>query len=295
MKPFARTRLWCAALLLGAASLWASAAGAAERGALFKLSNGRHTMYLFGGLPAGTADFYPLEPRLAQALDEASALVVQTDIREQLFQPQAYRDSLMRQPGAATAPLPERLQPRVERVLQRAGLPSHMASTLKPWGVPVVMGFLRGFKQGYRLAFATDIELLQQVGQRKLPVLELENASEQASMLDRLELAQMERLMSDYLADEESGNAAQRWNRLAYAWRVADKAGLMALAVEQDSHDFVQKVLKDKRHALMAAKLTDLIHTRDKIVATVGVLHLYGPGSVPEQLRERGISVEQLY
>ena len=295
MKLRVRPRLWYTILLLVAAVVLAASAQAGERGALFKLTNGKHSMMLFGGLPAGTPDFYPLEPRLAKAMDEASVLVVQYDIREQLFQPQAYRAGLMRQANDQSPVLPDAVQARVARVLQRAGLPPAMASTLKPRGVPVVMGFLRGFKQGYRLALATDIELLQQAEKRKLPVLELESASDQANLLDRLDAAQLTSLMSDYLAEEESGQAAHRWERLTYAWRVADRAGLMALAVEPEHRDLVQKLLKEKRHAQMADKLVDLINTRDKIFTTVGVLHLYGPGSLPEQLRERGIFVEQLY
>jgi hypothetical protein len=38
-----------------------------ERGALFKVSSGGHTMHLFGTIHVGLPGFYPLEPRVADA------------------------------------------------------------------------------------------------------------------------------------------------------------------------------------------------------------------------------------
>src|SRR4051794_23511472 len=59
--------------------LAAPAAMAAERGALFRVGLAGHTMYLFGTLHVGLPEFYPLEPRIAGALAEASTLALEID------------------------------------------------------------------------------------------------------------------------------------------------------------------------------------------------------------------------
>ena len=51
----------------------------ADRGALFKVSANGHTMYLFGTMHVGVPEFYPLEPRIAQAVAGASTLALEID------------------------------------------------------------------------------------------------------------------------------------------------------------------------------------------------------------------------
>src|SRR4051812_44851267 len=59
--------------------LTAGAAFGADRGALFKVSGSGHTMYLFGTMHVGQPGFYPLEPRIADAVKNASTLALEID------------------------------------------------------------------------------------------------------------------------------------------------------------------------------------------------------------------------
>ena len=60
-------------------ALFCLAAHAADRGALFSATLNGHTMLLFGTLHVGQSGFYPLEPRIAQALASASTLALEID------------------------------------------------------------------------------------------------------------------------------------------------------------------------------------------------------------------------
>ena len=51
-------------------------ASALQRGALFKVTAAGHSMLLFGTMHVGLPEFYPLEPRLAQAIANASTLAL---------------------------------------------------------------------------------------------------------------------------------------------------------------------------------------------------------------------------
>ncbi len=52
---------------------------APNRGALFKVQKGGHTLYLFGTIHVGSKDFYPLEPRVAAVLKQAPVLALEID------------------------------------------------------------------------------------------------------------------------------------------------------------------------------------------------------------------------
>lgn len=53
--------------------------GPADRGALFSATLNGHTMLLLGTLHVGQSSFYPLAPRIAQALAAASTLALEID------------------------------------------------------------------------------------------------------------------------------------------------------------------------------------------------------------------------
>src|SRR5450830_1464755 len=54
-------------------------AGSAQHGALFKIQDAHHTIYLFGTIHVGAENFYPLAPRVMQALEQAPAIALEID------------------------------------------------------------------------------------------------------------------------------------------------------------------------------------------------------------------------
>ena len=57
----------------------AHAPTAPARGALWRISDGARSLYLFGTIHVGQPDFYPLEPRIMEALQAAPALALELD------------------------------------------------------------------------------------------------------------------------------------------------------------------------------------------------------------------------
>ena len=72
--------MFCGLFLLPLPAAFAEAPPAAvNRGALFKVQDASHTLYLFGTIHVGAPDFYPLEPTVTRALHEAGALALEID------------------------------------------------------------------------------------------------------------------------------------------------------------------------------------------------------------------------
>lgn len=271
---------------------------AVDRGALFKVSGGGHTMLLFGTMHVGQPEFYPLEPRIAQAVAHASTLALEVD---PLMPPElvakAVRDYGMASPGSK---LPPALAARLARTLGKAGLDPTAMAPLKPWMVAMVLGVSEYARLGYRIDLAVDAHLAGLARASKVKVLELESIDAQMALFGSLSDADQLRYLDDSLALIESGKQRAEVRQVVDAWSTADRAALDALAarVEQDTTyagRFVRDVLLDGRNGGLADKLLLLLAREDNTVAAIGVLHLLGKHSVPALMRAKGVTVERVY
>lgn len=274
----------------------------ADRGALFKVSANGHTMYLFGTMHVGVPAFYPLEPRIEQAVAGASALALEIDSRRD---PAAMAEAVgkhgMNAPGVSLYDqMAPELRERLVKVMGRAGVDAGAVAGLKPWLVVVMLALSEYGAQGYSPDLAVDLHLAQLARAKGVPVMELESVDSQLSLFSGMPLAQQFRLLAEVVAMIEQGEQAAEVRQVIAAWSGADKAGLDAIArrIEEDqtvSGRFLQKVLLEQRNVTMAEKLAQLLAQKNNSVAAVGVLHLVGKTSVPALLRARGMAVERVY
>lgn len=284
-------------LMLALAPAWG-----AERGALFKISDSSHTMYLFGTMHVGLPEFYPLEPRIAQAVQNASVLALEVD----LLQDPAKLGAAM-QTHAVLAPGKPGFQDRspafrkrVEKALKKANIDPAQVARFKPWLVATTLTLAGYASEGYQAELAVDIKLGQMARAGKVPVIELESISAQFAMFDRLGVEEQWKFLEESIDMMENGKQRAEMRQIVDAWASADKAALDAVAakVEGDtsvSGKFMQKVLLEERNGPLADKLAALLAKQDKSVAAIGVLHLVGKNSVPALLGAKGLAVERVY
>jgi uncharacterized protein YbaP (TraB family) len=278
--------------------LAANPALATERGALFKVTGGGHSMYLFGTMHVGLAEFYPLEPRIAQAVAGASTLALELD---PAVAP-AVAEKAMREHGMAAAgqTMPAALAARLARVLEQAGINPAVTAPLKPWLVATLLAMREYEAQGYRADLGVDSYLATLARVGKVKLIELESLDGQMSMFGQLSHAEQLRYLDESLAMIESGRQRAEIRTVVDAWRNADRGALDALA-ERAQNDtsmagrFVQQVLLDGRNGALADKLLQLLAREDKTVAAIGVLHLLGKQSVPALMQAKGVTVERVY
>jgi uncharacterized protein YbaP (TraB family) len=288
--------------VLGALLLLSMAAGvpahATERGALFKVAGGGHTLYLFGTMHVGRPDFYPFEKRLDAALAKAPVLALEIDPG---FAPEVAARAMQKYaaapPGMTTPPA---LASRLAAALAAQGIPPDALAAFKPWLVATVLSVGEFTKLGYSQADAVDVRLAQLARQRKVKVIELESVESQMALLNSLSLEQQWTFVDETLTQMASGEAAREAHQIANAWATADQKGLEKIAakVEQDDSvggKFTREVLLDGRNGALADGIAGLLAKADHSVAAIGVLHLIGKGSVPERLKNKGLSVERVY
>ncbi|RYF03210.1 MAG: TraB/GumN family protein [Oxalobacteraceae bacterium] len=257
-------------------------------------------MLLFGTLHVGQSSFYPLAPRIAQALAAASTLALEIDPA----QPRAALQRAVRSHGMLVAgeddygAMPSAQKRRLDALILQGGLDAGTVLDYKPVLLATLLALAEYTKQGYRGDWSSEAWLARTA--RAADVLELESLSAQLSLLDRLSVPDRWRFLDEMMGAIESGALRSDARAMVQAWSTADRTALDAIAArcEADrsvSGQFVNAVLLKERNQKLADQLVRLLEAEQKTVAAVGILHLLGTGSVPALLQERGISVERIY
>jgi uncharacterized protein YbaP (TraB family) len=282
---------------------WADgAAQTSNQGALFKVSQEGHTLYLFGTIHVGAPDFYPLEPRVTKALEKASVLALEID---PLGDPgrmalAVQRHGIYQKGGPAQAELSPNYRAKLDRLLHQYQIETEVVRAMKPWLLASLLTVSEFSAQGYDTALAVDAWLSKQAHARKQTVVELESPESQMALFDSMSKEEELRFLEESIDGIEDQEQAQQAREITQAWRKADAAAFEALARKAEEDDtfsgkFVQKVLLDSRNPDLAVSIAKLLARENNSVAAIGVLHLVGPKSVPELLRKRGLAVERIY
>jgi len=295
--------MFCGLFLLPLPAALAEAAPVAQnRGALFRVQDAGHTLYLFGTIHVGAPDFYPLEPTLTQALEGAGALALEIDPGAD---PRAALRAVlkygMEAPGSQVpADCRQTLAPRLAPLLQKYGIAPEAVAPMKPWMLASMLAIGEFSKLGYRSDLAVDNYLSQQARARKIPVLELESMEGQLALFGAMTPVDQCRFLEDGVASIEDQEQSQEAREIANAWRTADAAAFDKLAAKAATDpsfaaQFVQKVLLDGRNPALADGIAKLLAREKSSLAAIGVLHLVGTKSVPDLLRQKGLKVERVY
>jgi len=293
--------MFCSLFWFALGPAWAAEPAAApNRGALFKVTQGARTLYLFGTIHVGAKDFYPLEPRMAGILKKAPVLALEID---PLGDPRQLAGAVQRHGMLAKGSSPA-LTPawraRLDRLLRLYRIEPESVAMMKPWLQASLLTVSEFAAQGYDAALAVDAHLSKQAHDAGQKIVELESAESQMALFDQMSAADQLLFLQEAIAGIEDKEQAAQAKEIVDAWRQADIKALdaMALKAEQDqtfSGRFVQKVLLDGRNPALADGMVKLMARENNSLAAVGVLHLLGKGSVPELLRKRGMTVERIY
>jgi uncharacterized protein YbaP (TraB family) len=273
-----------------------------NHGALFKVEQGGHTLYLFGTIHVGAPDFYPLEPRVAEVIAKAPVLALEIDPLgdQQQLARAVQRHGMVMRGGPAGPALSASWRLRLDRLLKQYGIEAETVAAMKPWLLASLLTVSEFSAQGYDASLAVDGYLSKQAHARGQKIVELESADSQMALFDKMSAADQLKFLEEAIAGIEDKEQANQAREIADAWRKADIAALDALAAKAAKDDsfsgrFVQKVLLDGRNPTLADGMVKLMARENNSLAAIGILHLVGNGSVPELLRKRGLKVERIY
>ncbi len=284
-------RVFVGVLLLSLSTAQAQA----DRGLFWKVEKDGRTSYLLGTVHFWKREWLPLNPTIEKAFAQSKTLAVELDPSQMDMASAAQRMML-----GANETLESRLgKPLYEQTKAEAaklGVPEAAITTVKPWGVMLMLAATKLQQLGFTPSAGLDSYLIQKAGASGKRIVELESGNQQLAMLDGLSARLQSAMLSDFLTNME--RTPQVIGDVFVAWKKGDAAGAYALNQKGFNDSEAKREFDDKflyqRDVLMTRKIEELLRQPGPHFIAVGSLHLVGPKSIVEQLKAKGYRVEQI-
>jgi uncharacterized protein YbaP (TraB family) len=275
------------------AALMASASVAAEP-ALWTVSGGNNTVYLFGSVHMLPEGGFSIDGRLAEALADAGKVCLEIDLGA-VDELEMQRLTLARVIDPEGRDLFTLLGPDADRVkaaADAAGLPLEPLAQFEPWFAGMMLSLLALQQHGFDIE--NGVERIVDASARAAgkPMCGFETADEQLALFDQMPAGQQSEFLLQ--AIEEAGDVEAETRRLLQAWREGDE-GTMTELFDEDFAGFPELVdrLVYDRNARWTDQIAELLDGEDDVLVVVGAGHLVGDRGVPALLEKRGFKVDR--
>jgi uncharacterized protein YbaP (TraB family) len=275
------------------AALMASASVAAEP-ALWTVSGGNNTVYLFGSVHMLPEGGFSIDGRLAEALADAGKVCLEIDLGA-VDELEMQRLTLARVIDPEGRDLFTLLGPAADRVkaaADAAGLPLEPLAQFEPWFAGMMLSLLALQQHGFDIE--NGVERIVDASARAAgkPMCGFETADEQLALFDQMPAGQQSEFLLQ--AIEEAGDVEAETRRLLQAWREGDE-GTMTELFDEDFAGFPELVdrLVYDRNARWTDQIAELLDGEDDVLVVVGAGHLVGDRGVPALLEKRGFKVDR--
>jgi uncharacterized protein YbaP (TraB family) len=268
---------------------------ATAKGILYEVKAATNTVYLFGSIHVGKADFYPLSEAVEAAYRQADVLAVEWDVSD--------KAAMMKLPPLSMYSPPDRLENHVtaatwQKLKSSMGPAAETFRLVKPAFLSMTLMMREYMRQGYDPKMAVDLHFIERASIDKKKIVELEGFELQVGILGGLSDEDGNAMLDQTLDGWRSGEALREIANLVSAWKSGDAARLETLIHDATNKDAgskkVWKVLLDDRNVGMTQKIATALEHGDRQFVVVGAGHLVGENSVTNLLKKQGLQVRQI-
>jgi len=278
-----------------AATLAMLAGGAAmAEPALWRVTAGDRTVWLFGSVHLLPEGGFAVEGALEAALAGADrvCMEIDADATDEVTQATVTMGRAVDPEGRD---LFELLGPEADRVrgaAEDAGVPIEALAMFEPWFAGITVSVMALQSHGYDVQHGVEQVIQAEARAAGKPGCGLETLDGQLDILDSLppEL-QAEILLQ---AIEEAAEIDRLIEPMVAAWRDGDEAGLER-SLEDDFGDYPElaETLIYDRNRRWASQVEDMLEGDEDVLLVVGAMHLVGERGLPALLEARGLQVER--
>jgi uncharacterized protein YbaP (TraB family) len=283
------------ATALAAAALAVIVAGkAGAEPALWQVTGGQGTVWLFGSVHLLPEGGFSVGGDLAKAIEGAKRVCMEID-------PNANDEAAKTSITLARAIDPkgrdlfELLGPDADRVRAKAAdadVPLDALAPFEPWFAGITVSVMALQAHGYDVEHGVEQVIEAAAAKGGKGGCGLETLDGQLGLLDGLPAnLQAEILMQ---AIDEAADVDELIGPMLEAWRAGDEAGLeKSLEEDFDGYPELADALIYRRNALWADQVSDMLRDGDDVLIVVGAMHLVGDRGLPALLEQRGYKVER--
>ena len=279
--------------ILASLSMLAGTAAQAEP-ALWRVTGGDRTVWLFGSVHLLPEGGFAVEGALEDALEDADrvCMEIDADATDEVTQATVTMGRAVDPEGRD---LFELLGPDADRVrgaAEDAGVPIEALAMFEPWFAGITVSVMALQSHGYDVQHGVEQVIQAEARAAGKPGCGLETLDGQLDMLDSLppEL-QAEILLQ---AIEEAAEIDRLIEPMVAAWRDGDEAGLER-SLDEDFGDYPElaETLIYGRNKRWASQVEDMLEGDEDVLLVVGAMHLVGERGLPALLEARGFQVER--
>ena len=267
--------------------------GAVAHPALWRLSRGATTIYLFGtvhALPAGVDWFAGPVARaygasgelVTEIIDRSPAEMRAIVVARALLPPGQNLREMLARPFRA----------RFEQTLRTNGLPVNAFDGFRPWYAAVVLSTRPLLASGFDPALGADAELAARATREARKHEALETAEYQLGLFATLPSATQLRYLREVVRDMPS--IQRELHAMVHAWEAGDAPHLARLMNEDNDDPHMRELLLVDRNKAWAQWISARLSRPGTVFVAVGAGHLAGPESVQVQLAAMGISATRI-
>jgi uncharacterized protein YbaP (TraB family) len=279
--------------MLAAAALGLLAAGTARaEPALWQVSGGASTVWLFGSVHLLPEGGFAVGGALEDALGEADRVCMEIDPAAQ-DEATTASITLQRAVDPEGRDLFELLGDDADRVraaAEKAGIPLEALAMFEPWFAGLTVSVLALQSHGYDVQHGVEQVIQAEARSGGKPGCGLETLDGQLGMLDALPAELQAGILMQ--AIEEAADIESLIEPMLSAWRDGDEAGLEA-SLEDDFEGYPElaEALIYRRNERWADQVAGMLEDDEDVLVVVGAMHLVGDRGLPALLRERGYRV----
>jgi uncharacterized protein YbaP (TraB family) len=267
---------------------------AAAQSSVWKVTNGKNTVYIGGSIHMLRKSDYPLPKAYDTAFSKSKILVFEVDMSSmktaEFF---TKLSDALHLPNGQTLKdvLNEETYALIEEKCLELKLPFAYIATLKPSMAMTVLENALIQKLGFA---ETGVDAYYDTKARKQrkALDSLETADFQLEMLMNMGNGYENEFVIYSLNDLE--NIENDMNELAVAWRSGDIAGFEESLAEMQKTPALYNDLVKMRNDVWIPRLKSYLETPKTEFVIVGAAHLYGPDGIITQLAASGYPVEQM-
>ena len=266
---------------------------AADRGLLWRADRDGRTVWLYGTIHLGRAEWVRPGPTVQKALEQSDALALELDTRDQAAMRALTQPA---DPGLVARLLSGERAQRLARQREVACVSPETTAGLQPiLQVMALTGLVARF-DGLYPEFGADEALAVSARNNGKPVFALESAAAQLKMLTGDSETEEAEQIDAALDELESGQLRTQMKELADIWANgdADKLGRYpewCNCLNTPAERRLMKRLLDDRNPTLADGIERMHVSGKRVFAAVGALHMVGPQGLPALLAARGFTV----
>lgn len=251
------------------------------------------TVFLLGSIHFADSSFYPLAPVIEESFQKSDYLVTEIDLSK-INQMQMIAKVSYPLTDSLAGHIADTTMTKLVKYFSTKGMSRQMLNRFKPAFITMMISQFESANAGITPEYGIDIHFTKKAKERKMKILELENADYQLQVLDMMNKEGIEnKVINSALEDANKTN--ENVKELAENWKKGDliaiDSSLKQMSEEDipENKDFYEELI-DKRNIAMTEKVIEYLsdNTKKNYFVIAGAAHLIGDKGIIKLLEQRG-------